>query len=91
METHSQKSGIMKEELRRQINSQSMKQITKVWYAFSKFIKNQCEYKMKTVETNLIGAFVYDHAANCKFYPSPEYLEAGNFRPHRDIISEVNG
>jgi hypothetical protein len=46
---------------------------------------------MKTVETNLIGAFVYDPSVSCKFYPSPEYLEAGNFRPHRDILSEVNG
>ena len=46
---------------------------------------------MKTVETHLIGAFVQDQATTCKFYPSPEYLEAGNFKMHRDLYQEFNG
>ena len=85
METHSQKSGIIKEELKKQIFKQNVRQITKVWYAFSKFVKNQCEQKNKTVDTQLIGIFVPDNSVGCKFYPSPEYLEAGNFKMHKDI------
>ena len=84
METHSQKNGIIKEELKKQIFKQNMKQINKVWYAFSKYVKNQCEEKNKTVDTHLIGSFLPDG----NFYPSPDYLEAGNFKVHRDLVRE---
>jgi hypothetical protein len=86
LESHQQNNAHLKEELKKQIFKLNVKEITKVWYAFSKFIKNQCNSKMKTVDTQLIGIFLGDG----KFYPSPDYLEAGNFKLHRDIYKDIN-
>ena len=38
----------------------------------------------------MIGIFVPENTAACRFYPSPDYLEAGNFKMHRDIYQQMN-
>jgi hypothetical protein len=35
-----------------------MKKLAKVWRAFGKFLKNQCELKGKAVDTQILGLFM---------------------------------
>ena len=58
-----------------------LKKLAKVWRAFSKFLKNQCEIKGKAVDTQILGLFIMKEGTQtiC-LYPSPEFLEAGKFK-----------
>lgn len=58
-----------------------LKKLAKVWRAFSKFLKNQCENKGKAVDTQILGLFMMKEGTQtiC-LYPSPEFQEAGKFK-----------
>tara|TARA_B110000285_G_C15060740_1_gene582231 strand:+ start:234 stop:557 length:324 start_codon:yes stop_codon:yes gene_type:complete len=58
-----------------------MKKLAKVWRAFSKFLKNQCELKGKAVDTQIMGLFLMKEGTQTLcLYPSPEFLDAGKFK-----------
>ena len=58
-----------------------LKKLAKVWRAFSKFLKNQCESKGKAVDTQILGLFMMKEGTQTiSLYPSPEFLEAGKFK-----------
>ena len=51
----------------------------RVWSAFTKFIKSQCQDKQKAVDTQICGVFIPDQD-NIQFMPLPSFLEAGKFK-----------
>tara|TARA_B100000787_G_C15988353_1_gene204709 strand:- start:150 stop:428 length:279 start_codon:yes stop_codon:yes gene_type:complete len=56
---------------------------TRVWTAFTKFIRSQCCNKNRAVDTQLIGLFI---PANGKvtYMPDSDFLEAGKFKLQRN-------
>ena len=79
---------------------ENLKKVTRVWSAFSKFLKSQVVDKQKTVDTNLIGIFTPQQdpssalsgitsLADVLFAPSPDFLEAGKFKVTPQLISAL--
>jgi hypothetical protein len=54
--------------------------ISKVWQAFTKFIRNQVINNGRCVDTQMIGLFFKDENDCVKYLPSVDYLEAGKFK-----------
>ena len=61
---------------------ENLNKVQKVWYAFTKFIRNQVTVNGRLVDTQIFGLFYRDNddSGNVVFMPSVEYLEAGKFK-----------
>ena len=64
----------------KRIMEENVQRISKVWLAFSKFVKNQVVTNGRVVDTGLIGLFYNDSLRQVSYMPSPDYLDAGKFK-----------
>ena len=59
-----------------------------MWSAFVKYLKNM-NAKERSVDTQVCGVFIAG-ADRFKFYPSPDFMEAGKFKMGRDLRKELS-
>ena len=64
----------------KRIMEENVQRINKIWFAFTKFVKNQVVTNGRVVDTGLIGLFFNDSQRQTQYMPSPEYLDAGRFK-----------
>ena len=75
----------------KQVFADHLRNVTKSWKAFTKFVKSQCE-KQKGVDTQVLGLMI-PKGDKVELFPSPDLMEAGKFKlPKyiRQIMIEEN-
>lgn len=58
--------------------AEHLRNITKTWKSFSKFVKSQCE-KQRGVDTQVLGLMI-PKGEKIELFPSPDLMEVGKFK-----------